>query len=73
MSLWSCSEEDILHGLRERGLPVDSLDDLTAKERSLLHQHADPDSDSPTGLPARNVVASPHKPYQQSVIIVIKC
>ncbi|MCH8345637.1 MAG: hypothetical protein IIC87_01780 [Chloroflexi bacterium] len=39
--VWSFTERDILHGLRERGLPVDSLDDLTAKERSLLHQHAD--------------------------------
>ena len=41
MPLWSFTEEDILGGLRERGLSVDSLDDLTAKERSLLHQHAD--------------------------------
>jgi len=39
--VWSFTERDILHGLRERGLPVDSLDDLTAKERSLLHQQAD--------------------------------
>ncbi len=39
--VWSFTERDILHGLQERGLPVDSLDDLTAKERSLLHQHAD--------------------------------
>ena len=39
--VWSFTERDILHGLRGRGLPVDSLDDLTAKERSLLHQHAD--------------------------------
>ena len=39
--VWSFSEGDILHGLRERGLPVDSLDDLTADERSLLHQQAD--------------------------------
>ena len=39
--VWSFTEEDILGGLRERGLLVDSLDDLTAKERSLLHQHAD--------------------------------
>jgi len=38
---WSFNERDILHGLRQRGLPVDSLDDLTAKERSLLHQRAD--------------------------------
>jgi len=41
MPLWSFTEEDILGGLRGRGLSVDSLDDLTAKERSLLHQHAD--------------------------------
>ena len=41
MLLWSITEDDVLHGLRERGLPVGSLDDLTAKERSLLHQHAD--------------------------------
>ena len=39
--VWSFTERDILHGLRERGLPVDSLADLTTKERSLLHQHAD--------------------------------
>ena len=41
MALWSFTEEDILDGLRERGLPPESLDDLTAKERSLLHQYAD--------------------------------
>ncbi len=41
MLLWSITEDDIIAGLRERNLPVDSLDDLTAKERSLLHQHAD--------------------------------
>ncbi len=41
MLLCSITEDDVVHGLRERGLPVDSLDDLTAKERSLLHQHAD--------------------------------
>ncbi len=39
--VWSFTERDILHGLRERGIPVDSLDDLRAKERSLLHQHGD--------------------------------
>ncbi len=39
--VWSFTEEDILRGLRERGLPVDSLDELTRKERSVLHQHAD--------------------------------
>ena len=41
MLLWSITEDDILDGLRERGLPLESLDDLTAKERSLLHQYAD--------------------------------
>ncbi len=41
MLLWSFSESDVVHGLRERGLPVNSLDDLTAKQRSLLHQYAD--------------------------------
>ncbi len=39
--VWSFTERDILYGLGERGLPVDSLDDLTAKDLSLLHQHAD--------------------------------
>jgi hypothetical protein len=39
--VWSFTEDDILGGLRERGLSVDSLDDLIAKERSLLHQHTD--------------------------------
>jgi hypothetical protein len=37
----SFTEQDIVHGLRERGLPLESLADLTAKDRSLLHQHAD--------------------------------
>ncbi len=41
MLLWSITEDDVVHGLRERGLPVDSLDDMTSKERSLLHQRAD--------------------------------
>ncbi len=39
--VWSFTESDIQHGLRERGLPLESLADLTGKERSLLHQHAD--------------------------------
>ena len=38
--VWSFTEEDILGCLRERGLSVDSLANLTAKGRSLLHQHA---------------------------------
>jgi hypothetical protein len=41
MPLWSFTEQDILVGLRERGLPVKCLADLNAKERTLLHQHAD--------------------------------
>ena len=41
MLLWSITEDDVVHGLRERGLPVDSLDDLTAEQCSLLHQYAD--------------------------------
>ena len=41
MALWSFTEEDILGCLRERGLPLESLDDLSAKERNLLPQHAD--------------------------------
>ena len=39
--VWSFTERDILHGLRERGLPVDSLNDLTDNERSHLHQYDD--------------------------------
>jgi hypothetical protein len=39
--VWSFTDQDILCGLRERGLPVETLADLTARERSLLHQHAD--------------------------------
>ncbi len=41
MLLGSITLDDVVHGLRERGLPVDILEDLTAKQRSLLHQHAD--------------------------------
>ncbi len=41
MFLCSITEDNVIAGLRERGLPVDSLDDLTAKDLSLLHQHAD--------------------------------
>ena len=39
--VWSFTEQDILRGLRQRGLPLECLADLTAEERSLLHQHAD--------------------------------
>ncbi len=41
MPVWSFTEEDILGCLRERGLPLERLAGLTAKERSLLHQHTD--------------------------------
>ena len=39
--VWSFTEDDILGGLRERSLSIDSLAELTAKELSILHQHAD--------------------------------
>ncbi len=42
LSLGSFTERNILHGLREQGLSVNILADLTAKERSFLHQRADP-------------------------------
>jgi hypothetical protein len=41
MPLWGFTEEDILRGLRRQDLPVRTLADLTAKERGLVHQHAD--------------------------------
>ncbi len=41
MLLWSITEDDVLHGLRERGLPVESLDDLTGREVELIRQYAD--------------------------------
>lgn len=33
--------EEIVAGLRERGLPVNSLDDLTGREIELIRQYAD--------------------------------
>ena len=41
MLLWSITEDDVVHGLRERGLPVNSLDDLTRLEIELIRQYAD--------------------------------
>jgi hypothetical protein len=41
MLLWSITEEDIVHGLRERGLPVHSLDDLTGREIEYIREYAD--------------------------------
>ena len=42
MLLWSITtEDDVVHGLRERGLPVNSRDDLTGREIELIRQYAD--------------------------------
>lgn len=41
MPLWAFTEDDVIQGLRRRGLPVDSLDDLTAEELELIRQYTD--------------------------------
>lgn len=41
LPLWAITEDDLVHGLRERGLPLDSADDLTSQERSLIRQYVD--------------------------------
>jgi len=41
MPLWVLAEDDVVRGLRERGLPLDSLDDLTAQERDLIREYVD--------------------------------
>ena len=41
MLLWSITDQDIVDGLRRRGLPVRGLADLTAQEISLIRQYAD--------------------------------
>lgn len=41
MLLWCITEDDVVHGLRKRGLPVNSLDDLTGRETELIRQYAD--------------------------------
>lgn len=41
MLLWSIAEDDVLHGLRERGLPVQSIDDLTGHEIEYIREYAD--------------------------------
>ena len=41
MLLWSITEDDVVHGLRERGLPIESLGDLTGREIELIRQYAD--------------------------------
>lgn len=48
MLLWSIAEDDVVHGLRERGLPFNSLDDLTGREIELIRQYADMVSDTAT-------------------------
>ncbi|MDP2673459.1 MAG: hypothetical protein Q8Q00_00960 [Dehalococcoidia bacterium] len=40
MLLWSITEDDVVHGLVERGLPIHGLADLTAREIDLIHQYA---------------------------------
>jgi hypothetical protein len=41
MLLWSITDQDIVDGLRRRGLPVHSLSDLTSEEICLIRQYAD--------------------------------
>ncbi len=41
MLLWSITEDEVIAGLRERVLPVDSLDYLTGREIELIRQYAD--------------------------------
>ncbi len=41
LALWSVTEDDVVHGLRERGLPLEGIDDLTAQERSLIREYVD--------------------------------
>ncbi len=40
MLLWSITEDDVVAGLRERTLPIQALEDLTAREIDLIHQYA---------------------------------
>ncbi len=39
--LWTFTLDDAVQGLRQRGLPLDGLDDLTAEELELIHQYTD--------------------------------
>lgn len=41
MPRWALTEDDVIQGLRERGLPLDSLDDLTAQELDLVREYVD--------------------------------
>lgn len=40
-ALWTVTEDDVVNGLRQRGLPLDGVDDLTARERDLIRQYVD--------------------------------
>lgn len=41
VALFEVTERDIVNGLRERGLPVHSFDDLTREERKLIEEYID--------------------------------
>ena len=41
MLVWSITDQDIVDSLRQRGLPVHSLSDLTSEEICLIRQYAD--------------------------------
>lgn len=41
LPLWALTEDDVVHGLRERGLPLDGVDDLTSQERGLIREYVD--------------------------------
>lgn len=41
MLLWSITESDVVAGLAERGLPVQSIDDLTGQEIEYIREYAD--------------------------------
>ena len=41
MSLWQFTKDDVVRGLRERGLPVDCLDDLTTEESEQVRKYTD--------------------------------
>lgn len=41
MLLWAFTEDDAVQGLRERGLPLEGVDDLTARERGLIREYVD--------------------------------
>lgn len=40
-ALWTVTEDDVVRGLRRRGLPLDGVDDLTPRERDLIRQYVD--------------------------------